>query len=93
MGDTAVVYTVQRKTQSQVLLVEFKRKGVMIYNDSDADLFVIFGAGPCTPSKFSTVIKPKTHIGPFSLGYGGEVHGCWATAGAGVARITELRTA
>ncbi len=64
------------------------RKGLIIFNDSTASLYVKFGATAST-SSFTVLLRPNDIYEMNGLIYQGIIDGIWSSAN-GNARITEL---
>lgn len=75
---------------SDVLLLSnnTNRLSVILYNDSNALLYVGFGHSPVSTDDFTLVILAHAERG-FAFGFTGELRGAWETA-TGVVRITEM---
>jgi hypothetical protein len=68
-------------------------RGCTIWNDAAANLRVRLGTGAASATDFSFIIAPQSYWEmPFPF-YIGEIHGIWDAAGAGAARITQLKEA
>lgn len=64
------------------------RKGLAIYNDSTAQLFLLLGAGPASATAFTIEMDPSSYYEvPFN--YTGIVTGVWSAVD-GAARVTEV---
>lgn len=65
------------------------RLGLSIYNDSTADLYVLFGpAGPASTTAFSVKLSGGGYY-EVPIGYVGPIYGIWSSA-SGAARITRF---
>lgn len=80
-------------TQSvEIAPVSGDREGLMIWNDSTADLYLLFGTGTASSTDYSFKMEP----GDFyemgnSVIYQGAIQGRWSAVDAsGKARVTEL---
>lgn len=87
-SDTATSTNVLSATSStQLLAANPERNGAMIWNDSQARLFIKFGDA-VAQNNFSLILEAGGYFEtPFA--YTGEISGIWTTAN-GVARIVEL---
>jgi hypothetical protein len=91
MGNSASTRTdVARSATSVVILSSSAvRQGAMIFNDSNANLFLRFGSANATTSDFSIKMGAGSYFEvPFQ--YLGQITGIWQSAGAGAARITNI---
>jgi len=88
---TATITSVNDLDTAQTFLsANSERKGVVIYNDSTAILFVALGA-TATTSAFSYRLVPTATLELFGeKNYTGLISGIWASNQSGAARITEL---
>lgn len=85
----ATTSNVARSDTSVEILAAAERHGFFVYNDSNADLYLRFGAGAASTTAFSVkLVAGAFYEGPYS--YDGAVQGIWASAGGGAARVTEL---
>lgn len=85
---TATLSNVSGSATSVTLLASnTSRKGVTIYNDSSAILYVKFGASASTTSFTIKMAADTYYEVPF--GYTGIIAGIWASA-TGSARVTEM---
>lgn len=65
------------------------RRGLIIYNDADKDLYVKYGATASATSFTVKVLAGGYWEMPIPI-YTGVVDGIWASGPTGAARITEL---
>lgn len=88
---TATLSSVSDLDTSQTLLsANSDRKGLVIYNDSTAILYVAFAA-TATTSAFTYRLVPTATLELFGeKNYVGVISGIWASNASGAARITEL---
>ena len=86
---TATITSIPASTSSTTLkTANADRKGLLLYNDSNSDCFIKFGA-TASISSFSIKLKSQGHFfidGPI---YSGVVDGIWTTDN-GAMRVTEL---
>lgn len=75
-------------TSTTLLAANASRLGAIIYNDSEAVLYVKLGATASTTSFTYKVAASGTVEIPF--GYTGIIDGVWASDSTGAARITEM---
>ena len=66
----------------------YERNGLVIFNDSTANLFIKFGITASATSFTYKVLAGGTLELPAPV-YSGRVDGIWDAAGAGAARVTE----
>lgn len=89
-SSTATTSSVADDNVSTTLLASnSSRKGLSVFNDSTASLYLAFSATASTTS-FNVVVKPYAYYEMFGRGvYTGAVSGIWASNASGHARITE----
>ncbi len=75
-------------TSVNLLAANTNRKGLVIYNDSSAVLYVKFGTTASTTS-FTFYVAAGGHLQLLDLIYTGAIDGIWSAAN-GAARVTEL---
>ena len=89
-ASTADLTNVSDSAASQQLLAaNLDRRGLIIFNDSTAILYIKFGVTAST-SSFTVRLTPQ---GVYESGvpcYTGRVDGIWSADAAGAARISEL---
>lgn len=87
---TATLAQIAQSATSVVLAASnAARRGLVIYNDTNKDLYIAF-AGTATTTAFTALLPGK---GSWELplnGYTGVISGIWSAAGAGNAMVTEL---
>lgn len=84
----ATATSVSRTDSSTQLLPERGRRGFSVYNSSDAVLYLNIGAA-ASSSAFTVAIPANgLYEDPWSLDE--AVYGCWASAGAGTAKVLEV---
>lgn len=89
-GQYADVYVVPVSTSTVVLRpVSNDRFQLMVYNDSQANLFVKFGPGASSGS-FTAKLEPGDFFEAPTPVYTGQVTGVWSDQVSGNAMITEV---
>lgn len=76
-------------TATTLLPANASRLGVIVENDSTADLYLKYGAGASATSRTVKIAAGGYWEMPTPI-YTGLISGVWATDGTGAARITEL---
>ena len=66
------------------------RIGMVIHNDSTANLLIKYGATASATSYTYKVRPDGVYEMPYSIVFTGQIDGIWDAAGAGNARVTEL---
>ncbi len=89
-ADAVALTSVDDAAVSTVLLAaNADRRGVVVFNDSTADLFVKYGAAASASSFTVKIVGGGYWEMPAPI-YVGVVHGIWSADSTGAARITEL---
>lgn len=65
------------------------RRGLLVHNDADKDLYLKYGATASTTSFTVKILAGGYWEMPFPI-YAGVVDGIWASGPTGAARVTEL---
>lgn len=77
-------------TTTTLLAANTARKGVMIFNDSTAVLYVAFGTAAATSSDYSFQLAAGGVYTEVPCAYDGIIKGIWASDAGGNARVTEF---
>jgi len=88
---TAIVTSVSSAAADTSLIASnMSRKGILLYNDSTAILYLLFGTGVASASNYTVQIPAQGFFEmPVAPVYTGGFHGIWAAANGSV-KITEL---
>ena len=83
-----VTSVAQSDTDAEILAVG-ERHGLLVFNDSEAILYLRFGTAAASATDFTVKLVAGAYFeAPAS--YDGAVHGVFASDGAGFAYVTEI---
>ena len=72
-----------------ILASNTSRNGATVFNDTNANLFIRFGAAAASTTDFTVKLSAGSYYEvPFN--FTGALTGIWASAGTGAARVTEI---
>lgn len=72
-----------------VILENPNRKGMSILNETDSDMFILFGNGVASDAHYSLVLKSNNLLKLGAHDYSGQINAC--NAGTGLVRVTEFK--
>lgn len=85
----STITSVAQSDSDVELLAIGERHGFTVFNDTEADLYLVLGSSAASTTSFTVKMAAGSYYeGPW--GYDGPVRGIWSAAGAGAARITEI---
>lgn len=88
LGTAATVTNVSGSASSTTIKVSnTSRKELIVFNDSTAILYLLYGSGSASTTNYTLKVFPDTHA--IIDSYNGQVNGIWASA-TGDARVTEV---
>jgi hypothetical protein len=88
LGTAAAVTNVSGSATSVTIKASnTSRKELIVFNDSTAILYLLYGSGSASTTNYTLKVFPDTHA--IIDSYNGQVNGIWASA-TGDARVTEV---
>lgn len=76
-------------TSVTILASNTNRRGAIVYNDANSNLFLRYGTSAATTSQFTVRLTSQGYHEVPAF-YTGEIRGIWANAGSGNANVTEV---